>query len=126
MTSVTIIEDHAGQGLVFKMAMEQLKMDVKLIQNGAVARDRLKEYVPDIILLDLHLPGVDGEQILRELRADSRYDNTRIVLTTADALLAEKLKPMANLVLLKPIGFQQLQELVTKIEKTLNGEAVEE
>ncbi len=113
-----IIEDHPGQGFVFKLALEQVGYTTTLIQNGTLARNTLKTLrpIPDIILLDLHLPGVSGADLLAQIRADSRYDNTRVILTTADVILAEQLADQADQIMIKPIGFDDLKEVTRQIE----------
>ena len=60
-----IIEDSEDVALVFHTAMERADYAAETIYNGSVALERLAEVVPDLVVLDLHLPGVSGEQILK-------------------------------------------------------------
>ena len=82
--------------------------------DGAVAQKRLEEIIPDLIVLDLHIPNVPGNILLKQIRADERLKETRVFLATADANMAEQLRDQAELVLLKPIGFAQLRELAER------------
>jgi len=92
-------------------ALEQAGYYTESIKDGTTARKRLTEVIPEVIVLDLHLPGVDGEKLLDQIREDRRLTNTRVVLATADALLASMLQSQADFVFLKPISFSQLNQL---------------
>jgi len=75
----------------------------------------LKEIVPDLIILDLHMPGVTGEELLKQIRADERMEKTRVIIASADALRAQQLSSQVDMVLLKPISFTQLNQLAGRL-----------
>ena len=66
-----IIEDNEDQNLVFTNALMQAGYETELIQDGATAMKRLSEVIPDIVILDLHIPGINGGLILREISQGS-------------------------------------------------------
>jgi CheY-like chemotaxis protein len=68
-----------------------------------------------MIVLDLHLPGVDGKKLLGQIRDDSRLLNTRVILATADALQASMLQTQADFVFVKPISFYQLNQIASRL-----------
>jgi two-component system response regulator VicR len=109
-----VIEDNEDQNLVFTMALDQAGYQTESIQDGVTAQKRLTEVVPEIIVLDLHLPGIDGEKLLGQIRDDRRLTKARVILATADALLASILQSQADYVLLKPISFSQLNRLARR------------
>jgi CheY-like chemotaxis protein len=88
--------------------------ETEIIQNGREALNRLSEVVPALVVLDLHLPEVAGKDIFEQIKADERLVKTRVMLATADPLLAESLRAGVNLVLLKPISFNQLRDLASR------------
>jgi two-component system NtrC family sensor kinase len=112
-----IIEDHEDQCLVFTTALEQAGYQTEAIMDGTVARQRLTEIVPSIIVLDLHIPGVRGDTLLSQIRSDERLAQTRVLLATADASMADSLRSQTDLVLLKPISFSQLSLLASRFNK---------
>lgn len=112
-----IIEDNEDQNLVFTTALEQAGYYTESIQDGTKAQKRLAEVIPKIVVLDLHLPGIDGEKLLRQIRDDRRLTNTRVILATADALLASALQSQADFVFLKPISFSQLNQLAIRFNR---------
>ena len=109
-----IIEDHADQNIVFTTALEKAGYGTESILDGITAQKRLLEIAPQLIILDLHIPGISGDALLEQIRNDPRLENALVILATADAALADVLQPQADLVLLKPISFAQLSELASR------------
>lgn len=109
-----IVEDSKDSVVIFRGALEQADYEVEVAYDGAVAQKHLEEIVPDLIILDLHIPNIPGNILLKQIRADERLKDTRVFLATADANMADQLRDQAELVLLKPIGFSQLRELAER------------
>jgi two-component system cell cycle response regulator DivK len=110
-----IIEDNEDLAIIFAEALQAAGFDTGIIQDGDTALARLETSVPNIIILDLHLPHVSGEDILKRIRADERLAGTRVIIATADPRMADMLKDRADLVLLKPISFGQLRDLAARL-----------
>jgi CheY-like chemotaxis protein len=94
-----------------------LRPDVTLIPAmlGGLALEVAREHVPDLVLLDLHLPDIPGEQVLARLRADIATAHLPVIVLTADATAAqreriERLSVTAYLT--KPIGVGRLLEAI--------------
>ena len=109
-----IIEDNEDQNLVFTNALMQAGYETESIQDGATAMKRLSEVIPDIVILDLHIPGINGGLILREIRKDPRAQNVHVIIVSADAEFAASLQAQVDLVLLKPVSFTQLSLLASR------------
>lgn len=114
-TLALIIEDDTKLADIFAQALQAAGFETEVIGDGREARNRLAEITPAIVVLDLHLPYFSGEQILHEIRAESRFEETRVMIATADPILAEALRPDADLVLIKPISFSQLRDLAKRL-----------
>ncbi len=112
-----VIEDDQDLSNIFTEALKSAEYQVETIRDGAIAQQRLKEITPEIIILDMHLPNIDGAQLLTQIRADKRLAKTRVILATADALLADYYEKKADLVLIKPISFSQLRDLTARYRK---------
>lgn len=110
-----IIEDDAKLGNVFSLALQLVQIDAELIADGKTALTRLSETTPDLIILDLHLPYVSGDEILRVIRANDRLAQVPVILATADSRQADYLQEQAEIVLLKPISPKQLAELAIRL-----------
>lgn len=109
-----IVEDYEDSATIFQWALEKAGYDVEIARDGKVAQERLTEIIPDLIVLDLHMPNVSGDKLLEQIHSDERLSNTRVFLATADANMAAQLRDQAELVLLKPISPAQLQELAER------------
>ncbi len=112
-----VIEDNADQNLVFTMALNKAGYCTESLHNGTDAQQRLKEVVPHIVVLDLHLPDFDGNVLLAQIRSDKRLAKVNVILATADAAFADALQSQAELVLLKPVSFSQLSLLADRFKQ---------
>ena len=110
-----VIEDTEDLASVFSTAMERAGFEVEIIYNGAVALERLVEIVPDLVILDLHLPSASGEKILKFIRSDSRLEKIKVIVATADSNWAEQLASDSTISMLKPIGFTQLRQIAERL-----------
>jgi len=112
-----VIEDDQDLSNIFTEALNAAGFQVETIRDGAIAQQRLKEEIPEIVILDMHLPNVDGGALLTQIRADERIKKTRVIIATADALLGEYYEKKADLVLINPISFSQLRDLTARYKK---------
>ena len=110
-----VIEDDEDLSAIFSEAVQAAGFETKIIRDGQSAQEQLTELIPDIVILDMHLPHVSGGDIFIQIRADSRLKNTIVVIATADARMAEMYHETADFVLVKPITFTQLRDLTTRL-----------
>ncbi len=115
---VLIVEDDADQAHIFAESVRLAKATPVVAQDGAQARARLQEFVPSAVILDLHLPGVSGLELLRQIRSEARLAGTPVIVTSADARAAAALHDQADFVFVKPVGFKQLSQLVMRLHRT--------
>jgi len=113
-----IIEDDEDLSEIFGQALTAAGYTVEIIRDGQIAQDRIKQVVPKVITLDMHIPHIPGNVLLKQIRADERLAKTRVVVTTADAQMAESMRPSADLVLVKPITFSQLRDLTARLHQS--------
>jgi CheY-like chemotaxis protein len=109
-----VVEDNPQLNRIISLTLQD-QFEIVAITNGDDALAYLSHTRPDMILLDLHLPGASGETILTYVRSNEHLSNVRVILTTADAAKADDLATEADLVLLKPISPMQLQILASRI-----------
>lgn len=110
-----IIEDDEDLNTIFSTALKAAGYMVEAFQDGQNALDKLEELIPSIVILDLHLPHISGDQILKRIRENDRLDQTKVILTTADHQMAATLESQVDLVLIKPISYKQLRELAVRL-----------
>jgi DNA-binding response OmpR family regulator len=110
-----IVEDEIDLAIIFSKALQEAGFETQIVRAGDTALMWLNSTQPQIVILDLHLPRVSGEDILKQIRADERLIETKVIVSTADPRLGELLQDQADLVLLKPIGFSQLRDLAARL-----------
>ncbi len=116
-----IIEDDPYQSDIFARAVEVAGYRSEVLSNGQEALDRLESGItPALVVLDLHLPGTAGDEILRHIRSDERLKEVPVILATADPRMADPLYEESDLVLLKPISFSQLSDLASRLRSRVS------
>jgi PAS domain S-box-containing protein len=121
---VLYIEDTVANVRLVE-AILQRRPSVRLIpaMQGLLGLELAREHRPHLILLDLHLPDISGQEVLTRLKADPATRDIPVVVLTADAVgnrSAELLASGAHAFLTKPIGVAQLLEVVDRcVGKTL-------
>jgi len=113
-----VVEDNKDEAFVFSRALQAVGFETEVVRTGDAAMARLAAIVPDVVVLDLHLPHVDGRDVVRQIRQDARLARTRVIVVTGDPQWAESVHGEADLVLIKPIGFEQLGDLATRLVAT--------
>ena len=111
-----VIEDDEKLAGIYAKMLETLNFETKIIQDGAPALIWLAKTVPNLIVLDLHLPHVAGQDILKQIQADSRFAQTQIIVITADVALGRRLHEAGEMVLIKPFSVREFRELVVRLK----------
>ena len=114
MSTIFVVEDDPKLTKIIAFALQE-NFEIESCTDGSTAMERLKHIIPDIVILDLNLPGIPGREILESIRTDARLTNTRVILTTADERQAETLTNAADIVLLKPVSPTQLREMALRM-----------
>ncbi len=86
--SVLLVEDDQAGRRLYADWLTQAGFTVKQAHNGLQALEQALEVVPDIVVTDLHIPGIDGFELTRRLRLDPRTRNVPIVAVTGYAAFA--------------------------------------
>jgi diguanylate cyclase (GGDEF)-like protein len=93
--------------------------EVETALSARQALTTLATCTPTLILLDLHLgQEIGGEDILYQIRSNSRFDHTRVIVITGYPTTAEMVTNLADLIMIKPVGLDQLKTLVSRIVST--------
>lgn len=111
---VFIVEDDPKLNEIINITLEN-DFELEAHADGNTAMERLKIVVPQIVVLDLNLPGSSGRAILAYIRSDERFAKTRVILATADERQAETLTDAADIILLKPVSPGQLREMALRM-----------
>jgi len=117
-----IIEDDEDLADIFAEALRGIDYEVEHVADGMQAEEKLKNgKTPYLILLDMHLPHVSGGDLLTSIiRQDPRFENTIIIITTADARMGDNYRDQVDFVLIKPISFVQLRDITARLKPRAN------
>ena len=113
-TNILVVEDNLMNQKLIKKILELWNCDFEIASNGFIALEKTMEKKFDIILMDIHMPEIDGCETTRKIRSNSENKNqdTVIIALTAAALLDEKnraLESGMNDFLTKPFSPKQLK-----------------
>ena len=122
MTRVLYVEDNEDNVYLLKMRLELIEgYDIAVAKDGGEAIDRVNSDPPDLILMDLNLPGIDGWEATRRLKADAKTKAIPVIALTAHAMAGDREKALAagcEDFDTKPIDFDRLLD---KMKRLLNG-----
>ena len=117
---ILIVEDEEDIREAISEAVTSAGYEVKTAENGQVGLDIAFEWKPDLILLDLVMPRIDGHEVLRVLREDEWGETVKvIVLTAMDRPFNVAMANMGNAEDYIIKGQKTLEEIVEKINQVL-------
>ena len=100
---VLIVDDQQANLKVLFVFLQNMQFDVRILESGEQALELLKHTLPDIILLDVMMPGMDGPTTLAEIREMTAYQHTPAIFMTAK-IQSWEVKQYLNLGAVEVIG----------------------
>ncbi len=119
--SVLVIEDSASVRRLIEVCLRVLEVQLSAAEDGIKGLALARELRPDAIVLDIGLPGMDGWEVLRHLRADQSTADIKVLILTAHAqpeVAEQAVAGGADDFMTKPFRPTELRE---RIEKLLAG-----
>lgn len=114
---VLLVEDHPVNAMLLEHMLTYWGYETFHAPNGQVALDWLGEHRPTLVLMDVHLPGMDGLEVARRIRSNPQWDGIPIVATTALARRQDRdrcLSAGMQEYLSKPINSAELVSVLAK------------
>ncbi|MFG0332938.1 MAG: ATP-binding protein [Maioricimonas sp. JB049] len=123
---VLVVDDSVGSARILRLLLGEIGVGkIELAHDGPSAITTAETFELDIIFLDLGLPGLDGFQVAERLRADRRFDATKLIALTGYGSEEDRRKSSEigfNDHLVKPVSLEQLQQaLSTGLNPTSQG-----
>ena len=118
MPLIYIVDDEANIRRLASLALEEQGMEVRSYENGEQLLEALDRSIPDCILLDWMMPGLDGIQLLHRIRNNDKFKNIPLIMLTAkseemDVVMALELG--ADDYISKPFGIKELPARVRAV-----------
>lgn len=79
---IAIVEDDAAIAQMYRMKFEAEGLTVETAENGVLGLDLIKEMNPDIVLLDLMMPEMNGDEVLAQMRASDWGKDIKVIILT--------------------------------------------
>ena len=115
---VLIVEDNANARELIVLVIKQAGYDVVEASTGLEAVDQAHALHPDLILMDLGLPGINGDEATERIKADPSTRNIPVIVTTAfprqSSLVQRAIAAGAAEIVYKPVNFTALAEMVQR------------
>lgn len=123
---ILLVEDDRDFQRVFRMLLELDGHEVEVAGDGATALDLLKLQKPDVAIIDLGLPKMDGCELARRLRASRDNDGIFLAALTGYGSEEDTIAVRAagfNRHLVKPVGIQEIRALLCDVHQELQGQS---
>jgi len=119
MHRILIVDDEPNIVLALELLMKKEGFEVHAVDDGEKAIHAVGEFRPDLVLLDIMMPKMDGYEVCQRIRADASLKSVRIIMLTAKGREVEKEKGLAlgvDLYISKPFS---TREVVSKVKELL-------
>lgn len=120
MERVLIVDDQMGIRLLLKEVLEEEGYTVNEAHNGELALHMAEEWTPDIFIIDMKLPGIDGLTLLKELQSASRLEAAYVIIMTAfgekEQVEAAR-QNGADYYIAKPFDIENLKSVIGKLSQ---------
>jgi twitching motility two-component system response regulator PilH len=121
MTKVLIVDDSMTQRQLMSRVLEQFGLTVLIATDGVEAWDQLQHAQPDIVVLDIIMPRMNGYEVCRKIKMDPAMQNLPVVMCSSKTEEFDRywgMKQGADAYIAKPF---QAKELLSTIQKLLQG-----
>ncbi len=105
MRKIAVVDDNADNRLIIRTILQD-QYDIIEFSSGMEAIEGFKKSKPDVVILDISLPEMDGTEILRRIRGDPNLHDLPVIALTAHAMVGDREKYLAagfNDYIAKPI-----------------------
>lgn len=117
---ILIADDNRFYSKLYKSELEKRGHEIKVVEDGSLALKALKEYKPDILLLDIIMPKMDGFDTIAKIRSDKSLSGLKILVfsTLSQEEDIKKTKDLGANAYLPKYG-SSMDEILTQIENFL-------
>lgn len=115
---ILIVDDRASSRELLRLVLERAGYAVVEAEDGQAALNNARARTPDLILLDLQMPVLDGYQVLAALRSEPRFEKLPVLALTASAMQGDRERILAagfTDYLAKPAGPEILRATVARL-----------
>ena len=125
MEKVLIVDDNRASRHLIRAILKSVRCDIIEAMAGRQGLDLVRQQRPDLVLLDIDMPGLNGFEVVKRIRADGAFADLPVVAVTAFAMDRDREKAMAagfTAYLTKPVRAAALRQQVQQLLGPATGE----
>ncbi|MCB0640137.1 MAG: response regulator [Phaeodactylibacter sp.] len=115
---ILLVDDEPNILTALEFLMQQEGFETATALNGELALEKLSDFHPDIMILDVMMPGMDGFSVAKAIRQQPIYQDLRIIFLTAKGTTADRFNGYASggeIYLTKPFDNEELLNVVSEV-----------
>jgi DNA-binding response OmpR family regulator len=115
---VLLVDDEPNILVALDYLMKQQGYQVEKAYNGQEALEKVASFLPDVMVLDVMMPGMDGFEVARQVRTHPGWEDIRIVFLTAKGTVEDRWKGYSNggeVYLTKPFDNEELIQVINEV-----------
>ncbi len=108
---ILIVDDEPNIVMTLEYSLKKMNFEVFIARDGSEALESLKQVIPDVILLDIMMPNVDGYQTIKQIKENKDFANIKIVFLSAknrEADIKKGFEYGADKYLVKPFSIKKV------------------
>ncbi|MDQ3186319.1 MAG: PAS domain S-box protein [Pseudomonadota bacterium] len=115
---VLVVDDNHDAAEILSMLLASIGINVQVVNSGPAALAAIPGYRPNVILMDIGMPGMDGYEVARRIREQRQFDDTKLVALTGWGQEEDRRRSRASgfdYHLTKPVDFKVLENLIASM-----------
>ena len=121
MSKILLVEDDANQAILYQQELEADGYEIAIAQNGREAVEMVEKEEPDLVVMDISMPGMDGIEAMGRIL--SEHNKLPVILNTAYASYKDNfLSWSADAYVIKSSDLSELKEAIKKLLEKRNAE----
>ena len=122
LTKILAVDDEPFNLEIIEEILEELDFELKLASSGPECLSMVEEYMPQVILLDVSMPKMNGYEVCKELKANPNTQDIIVMFVSARGTVEERMEGYsvgAEDYIVKPFGHDELKQKLNKLNQVL-------
>lgn len=114
MSTILLVDDEADSLWLYKLVLEERGHHVIIAEDGHAALAKASRYLPDLIVTDWNMPGIDGVELCQRLKCYPALAQIPVVMSSGQTPPADK-SALWNVFISKPVGLDTLESVIDSL-----------
>jgi CheY-like chemotaxis protein len=112
---ILVVDDNPAIRLLIQDILDDMQYKVMLAADGPTALTAMTTIVPDLVTLDLDLPGITGGQVLELIRQQDSLRDVKVVIVSSTEIIPPQVKELSQAILRKPFDVDVLLDIIQRL-----------